>query len=61
MELRMEGMNDYAVYGINGSAIVNAPTKGDTVTVPTADLPAGLYILKVTGIHGTESVKFMKR
>ncbi len=61
MELRMEGMKDYAVYSINGSVIANAPTKGDTVNVPTAGLPAGLYILKVTGTNGTESVKFMKR
>ena len=61
VEFRMEGMNSYAICNINGNVIVNTKTKNDTETVSIADLPAGLYILKIIGTKGTENVKFMKR
>lgn len=61
MEFCMEGMNGYAIYNINGSIIVNAKTENDTENVSIANLPAGLYILKVTGTKGMENVKFMKK
>lgn len=54
-------MNSYAICNINGNVIVNTKTKNDTETVSIADLPAGLYILKIIGTKGTENVKFMKR
>ena len=54
-------MNSYAFCNINGNVIVNTKTKNDTETVSIADLPAGLYILKIIGTKGTENVKFMKR
>lgn len=61
MTFSMEGMKGYTIYSINGQAIVNAKASGNTETESITDLPAGLYILKVTGSKGFETVKFLKR
>lgn len=61
MEFSMEGMNGYAIYNMNGAAIVNAQAGGNAGSESIAQLPAGLYILKVMGTKGTETVKFLKR
>lgn len=61
MTFSMEGMNGYVIYSANGTSIVNAKTSGDTASESIANLPAGLYILKVTGTKGAETVKFLKR
>lgn len=61
MTFSMEGMNGYVIYNANGTSIVNAKTSGSTASESIANLPAGLYILKVTGTKGAETVKFLKR
>lgn len=61
MNFSMEGMSSYAIYNVKGSAIVNAKASGNAGNESIAQLPAGLYILKVTGTKGTETVKFLKR
>lgn len=61
MEFSMEGMNGYAIYSVNGTSIVNASVNSSTASESIANLPAGLYILKVTGTKGAETVKFLKR
>lgn len=61
IEFSMEGMNSYAIYNVNGAAIVNAQAGGNAGSESIAQLPAGLYILKVMGTKGTETVKFLKR
>ncbi|WP_455587774.1 T9SS type A sorting domain-containing protein [Bacteroides sp.] len=61
MEFQMEGMNGYTLYSVNGSVIVNGKTDSNTENISIANLPSGLYILKVTGAKGTENVKFMKK
>ena len=48
----------WQVWSIDSRLVANGPLIGGSVTIPTAALPAGAFILRLVGIHGSAAKWF---
>ena len=61
VEVALNGMTGYSIYGLNGAVVANGGLNGSSATISISDLANGVYMLRVNAENDVKIIKFVKK